>query len=97
MLWLCDRLCLAVDTAQPPSTNRPTDQPHATVQPQTPQVAAPYALPGGMSVQIIDCGGATLSMVNSQTIAAFKVGDGFRGWLVWWTWFSAGERHKRAR
>jgi hypothetical protein len=32
------------------------------------------ALPGGMAVQIVDCAGARLSMINSDTIAAFRVG-----------------------
>lgn len=37
------------------------------------QVACPTPLPGGMSIQIIDCAGAQLSMVSAGTIAAFRV------------------------
>ncbi|KAI8473652.1 MAG: CRAL-TRIO domain-containing protein [Monoraphidium minutum] len=37
------------------------------------KVACPVPLPGGMGVQIIDCAGARLSMINSDTANAFKV------------------------
>jgi hypothetical protein len=37
------------------------------------RVAAPAPLPGGMAIQIVDCAGAQLSMVNAGTVAAFRV------------------------
>lgn len=37
------------------------------------QVAAPGALPGGMSIQVLDCAGAQLSMVTAGAVAAFRV------------------------
>jgi hypothetical protein len=40
------------------------------------QVAAPCPFPGGSSIQIIDCAGASLSMITSEAITAFKVGRG---------------------
>jgi len=58
---------------QNPTTppTQPTNQNQNQTKPN--QIAAPDSLPYGMGVQIIDCAGARLSMVNSDTIAAFRV------------------------
>jgi len=53
-------------------TGTPRRTMHAATRPQY-KVAAPYALPAGMSVQIIDCAGVKLSMVNSSNISAFRI------------------------
>jgi hypothetical protein len=68
-----------VQTAGRARDESPVPPPHAdeprAPRPSHPQVAAPVALPGGMGVQIIDCAGAKLSMISSDTVAAFKVGS----------------------
>ncbi|KAI8464059.1 MAG: CRAL-TRIO domain-containing protein [Monoraphidium minutum] len=70
---LCDvkRLSDAIRAGK--GTLRDIEEHLAFINEYTYKVAAPYPVPGGMGIQVIDCAGAKLSMINSDAIGIFKV------------------------